>query len=51
MATQMDIRVQTQYKLEYLGDLMVADILYGTRAYMAGTTDVPTAGFTLVTPT
>jgi hypothetical protein len=51
MATQMDIRVQTQYKLEYLGDLMVADILYGTRAYMAGTPDVPTAGFTLVTPT
>lgn len=31
LATQMNIRVQKQYKLEYLSDLMVADILYGTR--------------------
>lgn len=50
-AMQMDVRVQTQYKLEKLGDLMVADMLYGVAAYMKGTPDVPTAGIALVTPT
>jgi hypothetical protein len=48
--TQMDVRVQTQNKLEYLADLMVADTLYGVKAYQPGTTDVPTAGFTVATP-
>lgn len=48
--TQMDVRVQTQYKLEYLADLLVADTLYGVSSYMRGTTDVPTAGFAVATP-
>ena len=30
LVTQVDIRVQTQYQLEYLTDLLVADTLYGT---------------------
>lgn len=29
LVTQLDIRMQTQYKAEYLADLMVADCLYG----------------------
>ena len=29
LAEQMGVRVQTQYKLDYLGDLMTADTLYG----------------------
>ena len=29
LVTQVDIRVQTQYKAEYLADLLVADTLYG----------------------
>jgi len=29
MASQMDIRLQKQYKQEYLGDLHTADTLYG----------------------
>jgi hypothetical protein len=29
LATQIDIRVQTQYKQEYLGDLFTADTLFG----------------------
>ena len=29
LVTQVEIRVQTQYKAEYLADLMVADSLYG----------------------
>ena len=29
LATQMGVRVQTQYKQEYLGDLMTADTIYG----------------------
>ena len=30
LVQQIDIRVQTQYKAEYLADLLVADTLYGT---------------------
>ena len=33
LAEQMSIRTQTQYKAEYLADLMVADMLYGFDAY------------------
>lgn len=29
LVTQVDIRVQTQYKAEYLADLLVADTIYG----------------------
>jgi hypothetical protein len=29
LAEQMGVRVQTQYKQEYLGDLMTADTIYG----------------------
>ena len=33
IAEQMGIRTQTQYKQEYLSDLMTADILYGEDVY------------------
>ena len=33
IAEQMSIRTQTQYKLEYLADLMTADVLYGFDCY------------------
>jgi hypothetical protein len=33
LAEQMSIRTQTQYKAEYLADLMVADMLYGFDTY------------------
>ena len=29
LVTQVDIRMQTQYKQEYLADLMTADTIYG----------------------
>jgi hypothetical protein len=32
-AEQLGVRVQTQYKAEYLADLMVADTLYGVETY------------------
>lgn len=32
-AEQLGVRVQTQYKQEYLADLMTADTLYGTKTY------------------
>lgn len=38
---QSGVRVQTQYKQEYLGDLMTADTLYGTSEYR------PESGVTL----
>ena len=31
IAEQMGLRTQTQYKLEFLGDLVVMDMLYGTQ--------------------
>ena len=31
LAEQMGVRTQTQYKQEYLGDLMTADTLYGVK--------------------
>jgi N4-gp56 family major capsid protein len=33
IAEQMGVRVQTQYKQEYLADLMTADTLYGVEVY------------------
>ena len=33
MAEQMGVRTQTQYKQEYLADLMTADTLYGFDVY------------------
>lgn len=41
IAMQKDIRVQTQNKLEYLGDLMVADVLYGVKAVRVGDASQP----------
>ena len=32
-AEQVGVRVQTQYKQEYLADLMTADTLYGVETY------------------
>ena len=31
LAEQIGVRTQTQYKQEYLGDLMTADTLYGVK--------------------
>ena len=33
IAMQQDIKTETQYKLEWLADLVVSSILYGTKAY------------------
>ena len=41
LAEQMAVRTQTQYKQEYLADLMTADTLYGVQCYR------PEAGFIL----
>lgn len=41
IAMQKDIRVQTQNKLEYLGDLMVADVLYGVKPVRVGASAHP----------
>ena len=40
-AEQLGVRVQTQYKQEYLADLMTADTLYGVKTYR------PEAGVTI----
>lgn len=51
IAMQRDVRVQTQNKLEYLGDLMVADVLYGVKSVRDGSNpDLPAAMFALVVP-
>ena len=42
LAMQQNIRTQTQYKQEYLADLMTSDVLYGVKAYR------PDSGFGLV---
>ena len=36
LAEQMGVRVQTQYKQEYLGDLMTADTIYGVAEHRDG---------------
>jgi N4-gp56 family major capsid protein len=51
LAQQMGVRTQTQYKQEYLGDLMTADILYGTQIVRKGDDgDVPTSAFAIAVP-
>jgi N4-gp56 family major capsid protein len=53
LAEQMGIRVQTQYKQEYLGDLFTADTLYGVlnlRPNASDDANIPGAGIALVTP-
>ena len=40
VGVQMNVRFQTQYKLEYLANLMVADQLYGVKALRTDDSDV-----------
>lgn len=50
---QMSVRTQTQYKQEYLADLMTADTIYGVgrlRDGGSGTQSLPTAGLAFVVP-
>ena len=42
-AIQQDIRVQAQYKLEYLGWLVVSDMIYGVKALRVAADDVSTS--------
>lgn len=50
-AEQMGVRTQTQYKQEYLGDLMTADCLYGVQILRKGDdADVPTGAFAIAVP-
>jgi len=44
LAEQMGVRTQTQYKQEYLADLMTADTLYGVQTLR------PETGFVLALP-
>ena len=44
LAEQMGVRTQTQYKQEYLGDLMTADTLYGVK------TVLPESGLIIAVP-
>ena len=44
LAEQMSVRTQTQYKQEYLADLMTADTLYGVQVLR------PETGFLLALP-
>lgn len=51
LAEQMGVRTQTQYKQEYLGDLMTADTLYGVQIVRKGDdADVPTGAFAIAVP-
>jgi N4-gp56 family major capsid protein len=51
LAEQMSVRTQTQYKQEYLADLMTADCLYGTQIIRKGNdADVPTGVFSVALP-
>ena len=51
IAMQKDVRVQTQNKLEYLGDLMVADVLYGVKSVRDGSnSELAAALYALVVP-
>jgi hypothetical protein len=50
---QMSIRTQTQYKQEYLADLLTSDTIYGVgrlRDGGSGTQSLPTAGLAFVVP-
>lgn len=51
LAEQMKVRTQTQYKQEYLADLMTADTLYGVQILRKGNVaGVASGGFALMTP-
>lgn len=51
LAEQVGVRTQTQYKQEYLGDLMTADTLYGVQIVRKGDdADVPTGAFAIAVP-
>ena len=51
LAQQMGVRSQTQYKQEYLGDLLTSDILYGVQILRKGDdADVPTSAFAIAVP-
>lgn len=51
LAEQMGVRTQTQYKQEYLGDLLTADTLYGVQIIRKGDdADVPTGAFAIAVP-
>jgi N4-gp56 family major capsid protein len=51
LAEQMGVRAQTQYKQEYLGDLLTFDCLYGTQILRKGDdADVPTGAFSIAVP-
>lgn len=51
LAEQMSVRTQTQYKQEYLGDLMTADTIYGVGLTRKGdVASVPTGGFAIALP-
>jgi N4-gp56 family major capsid protein len=51
LAEQMGVRAQTQYKQEYLGDLLTFDCLYGTQILRKGDdADVPTGAFAIAVP-
>jgi N4-gp56 family major capsid protein len=51
LAEQMGVRAQTQYKQEYLGDLLTFDCLYGVQILRKGDdADVPTGAFAIAVP-
>ncbi|CAB4141011.1 hypothetical protein UFOVP411_11 [uncultured Caudovirales phage] len=51
LVEQVGLRVQTQYKQEYLADLLTADTLYGVQNLRTGAdVDVPSGGFVLAIP-
>lgn len=51
LAEQMKVRTQTQYKQEYLADLLTADTLYGVQILRKGdVAGVASGGFALMTP-
>lgn len=47
VGVQMNPRFQTQYKVEYLANLMVADQLYGVKALRTDDTDVSSSNYRL----
>jgi len=51
LAEQMSVRTQTQYKQEYLSDLMTADCIYGTALLRKGDDgDIPAGAFAIAVP-
>lgn len=51
LVEQMGVRSQTQYKQEYLGDLMTSDTLYGVQILRKGDdADVPASAFAIAVP-